>query len=191
MKARSKKLYAYVDESGQDTRGEIFLVSVIVVGEQRDELRKLLREIEKGSGKANRKWTRTARSRREIFMRRVIESNKFNGLIHAAHYCESRYYMDLTVLSTAWAILDHADRSYQAIVYVDGLNQTQRDHFTRGLRSLHVKTRRARGLKDEADEFIRLADAVAGFVRDGIGGDSLMKPLYKKALREKIIKLKD
>lgn len=191
MGEKRQRLYAYIDESGQDTRGEIFLVSVIVVGEQRDELRKLLREIEEVTRKHKKKWVRTPRDRREAYIRRILDSNKFTGLIHAAHYRHSRYYMDLTVLSTAWAILDHADRSYQAIVFVDGLNQTQRDHFTRGLRSLHVKIRRARGLKDEADEFIRLADAVAGFVRDGIEADTLMKPLYKKALREKIIKLKD
>lgn len=182
-----QKLYAYVDESGQDTKGEIFLVSVIVVGEQRDTLRKLLRNIEKKSGKANRKWTRTARPRREVYIRHVMASRKFNGLIHVAHYRHSRYYMDLTVLTTAWAILDHADQSYHATVYVDGLNHSQREHFTRGLRSLHIKTQFARGLKDEADEFIRLADAIAGFVRDGIEGDELMKPLYIKALRDKII----
>src|SRR3989338_11384792 len=187
MGVKKQKLYAYVEEWGQDTRGEIFLVSVIVVGNQRDKLRKLLRQIEKESGKANRKWTRTARSRREAYIRRILESKKFIGLLHAAHYLHSRYYMDLTVLTTAWAILGHASQSYQATVYVDGLNQSQRDHFTRGLRSLHVKAQRARGLTDEADEFIRLADAVAGFVRDGIEGDDLMKPLYRKAMREKII----
>jgi hypothetical protein len=33
------KLYAYVDESGQETRGTMFLVSVIVAGETREALR--------------------------------------------------------------------------------------------------------------------------------------------------------
>ncbi len=182
-----QKLYAYVDESGQDTKGEIFLVSVIVVEEQRDELRKLLQEIEESTRKRKKKWVRTPRDRRAAYIRRVLESKKFTGLIHAAHYRHSRNYIDLTILATAWAILDHANQSYQATVYVDGLNQRQRERFTRGLRGLHVKTRLARGLKDEADEFIRLADAVAGFVRDGIEGDGLMRPLYKKSLRDKVI----
>lgn len=34
-----EKIYSYVDESGQDTAGEIFLVSVVLVEDQRDELR--------------------------------------------------------------------------------------------------------------------------------------------------------
>ena len=34
-----QKLYAYVDESGQDTLGELFLVSVVVTGEARDKPR--------------------------------------------------------------------------------------------------------------------------------------------------------
>jgi hypothetical protein len=46
-----QKLYAYVDESGQDTLGELFLVSVVVTGEARDGLRKKLRTIERVSGK--------------------------------------------------------------------------------------------------------------------------------------------
>jgi len=33
-----------------------------------------------------------------------------------------------------------------------------------------------------------LADAIAGFIRDGIEGDKVMKPLYKKALQRGVIK---
>jgi hypothetical protein len=51
-----QKLYAYVDESGQDTLGELFLVSVVVTGEAREGLRKKLRTIERASGKQTKKW---------------------------------------------------------------------------------------------------------------------------------------
>lgn len=43
-------------------------------------------------------------------------------------------------------------------------------------------------MRDESDEFIRLADAIAGFIRDGLGGDKIMTPLYKKALKTGVIK---
>lgn len=43
-------VYSNTDESGQDTIGEIFLVSVVLVERQRDELRERLREAEKSSG---------------------------------------------------------------------------------------------------------------------------------------------
>jgi hypothetical protein len=33
-----EKLYAYVDETGQDTKGTLFLLAVVVVGDERDAL---------------------------------------------------------------------------------------------------------------------------------------------------------
>jgi len=37
-----KKLYCYIDETGQDTLGKIFIVSVIITESERDALRKKL-----------------------------------------------------------------------------------------------------------------------------------------------------
>jgi hypothetical protein len=188
MKDSRQKLYAYVDESGQDTKGEIFLVSVVVVEKQREKIRALLRKIETESKKKNRKWTRERKVRREAYMKLIIASKELIGLIYFSYYNGAKVFIDLTIFSTAKAILDQAKEPYQATVYVDGLHKGDRDKFTRGLRKLQVKTTRARGLKDEADEFIRLADAIAGFVRDGIEGDTVMKPLYKQALKKGIIR---
>src|SRR5689334_8006427 len=41
-----QKLYAYVDESGQDTEGERFYVAVVVIDEVRDELERQLLILE-------------------------------------------------------------------------------------------------------------------------------------------------
>ena len=46
-----KKLYCYVDESGQHTEGAYFLVSVVIVAEERDQLEVLLLKIEQVSRK--------------------------------------------------------------------------------------------------------------------------------------------
>lgn len=46
-----QKLYCYVDETGQDTEGDLFVVSLVVTGDERDELLKLCESIEKKSGK--------------------------------------------------------------------------------------------------------------------------------------------
>ena len=45
------KLYCYVDESGQDPQSEIFIVAVVVTGEQRDKLLQPCEQLEKVSGK--------------------------------------------------------------------------------------------------------------------------------------------
>lgn len=43
-KMKSKqKLYCYVDESGQDTKGKLFVVGIVVTGNEKEELSPLLR----------------------------------------------------------------------------------------------------------------------------------------------------
>ena len=50
------KLYCYVDESGHDTLGRIFIVSVVVVKREKDELLGFCELCEKESGKKGTKW---------------------------------------------------------------------------------------------------------------------------------------
>ena len=57
-----QKLYAYVDESGQDTAGRLFVVSVLLLAEERDALLPRLEGIETRSGKQNTKWQKTRHS---------------------------------------------------------------------------------------------------------------------------------
>ena len=47
----TKKIYCYVDETGQDTMGILFLVSIIVAEGEHDSLRGKLQKIESASGK--------------------------------------------------------------------------------------------------------------------------------------------
>ena len=46
-----QKIYCYVDETGQDTLGELFIVSVVVNSADRDALVAVLEKIERTSGK--------------------------------------------------------------------------------------------------------------------------------------------
>ena len=43
-------------------------------------------------------------------------------------------------------------------------------------------------IADEADEFIRLCDAIAGFLRDSLEGDEDMQKLHRRAMTNRIIK---
>jgi hypothetical protein len=47
--------------------------------------------------------------------------------------------------------------------------------------------KKIRGLRDESDEFIRLADATAGFVRDALEGQAVARDLYARAVQQKEI----
>lgn len=182
-----QKLYCYVDETGQDTSGEFFLVSVIIVGNERDELRATLDAIEKRSGKGIKKWTKATRKQRFAYMQEIVNDKRFAHHISFSHYTQSRSYVDMTILSTAKAILAIAHDAYETIVYVDGMHRKEQRAFAAGLRKLRVRVRLVRGLTDQADEFIRLADAVAGFLRDSMEGDEEMRTLHDRATRNGVI----
>lgn len=183
-----QKLYCYVDETGQDTRGKLFLVSVVITSSQKEKLRDKLNKIEQTSGKKIKKWTKTTRSQRKKYIEAIITEKDFVNNIFYSEYRDTKAYVDLTILTTAKSLLGKARLPYQATIFVDGLNRTERHRFSAGLRQLKVNVRKVRGLRDQSDEFIRLADAIAGFVRDVLEEDQTMKSLCKKAEQNKIIR---
>lgn len=65
---------------------------------------------------------------------------------------------------------------------IDGLRRTERHKTGTLLRRRQVTVHKGRGVRDESDELIHLADAVAGFVRDHFEGDTQAKALYQKSL---------
>ena len=186
--ATTQKLYCYVDETGQDTAGEFFLVSLVILDDQREELKEWLKKLEKESGKGQKKWTKATRKQRKAYMEQIVADKRFSELIYYSHYTNSRSYVDLTILSTAKAILVKAKEPYDARVYVDGMQKSERRAFTAGLRRLHVHVGFVRGLTDQADEFIRLSDAIAGFLRDEMEGDADMQKLLRSATKNDVIK---
>lgn len=183
-----QNLYCYVDETGQDTEGQLFFVAVVIIGQDRDHLRKQLALIEESSGKRTRKWTRASGRQREAFMRSILSSTAFVGKLFYSKYPETRAYVDLTILSTAKAIQTYAPEFYTATVFVDGLHRTEQRRFASGLRQLRVKIRKVRGLNDQSDLFIRLADSLVGFVRDSHAGGERLSELYKQAIASKRVR---
>ncbi len=53
-----QRLFCYVDESGQDTEGQLFIVSVVLAQAERDSLISLWEQIEQQSGKGSSKWVK-------------------------------------------------------------------------------------------------------------------------------------
>jgi hypothetical protein len=80
-----------------------------------------------------------------------------------------------------------AGQPYHATVLIDGLRREERPRIGLGLRQLRVAAKKIRGLRDESDEFIRLADATAGFVRDYLEGQLYVGQLYQAGVRNGVI----
>ena len=183
------KLYCYVDETGQDTKGDLFLVSVVVTEAERDHLRDQLQRIEDKSGKGRVKWIRAKHSARVAYIRAILKSPRFKGTLSFAMYRNTSDYLPLTILTTARAITLHADRDYSSVVFVDGLPKSQTKWFGAELRHLRIRTDKVRGVrKEETEPLMRLADGVAGFVRAAISGNKELQRLLKKAMREGYIR---
>lgn len=187
--ADEQRLYCYVDESGQDTKGALFLVSVIIAEQEREQLANELEEIERDTRKGLSKWNKTSFARRLAYMRAVLSRQSFAGKIFYAHYANSQAYIELTIYTTAKAILyKSAERAYQATITVDGLSEVEIKRFSKGLRQLSIKVRKVRGARDESAALIRLADAVAGFVRDQIEGQEYTQALFEQGVAAGVIK---
>ena len=184
-----QKIYCYVDETGQDTQGQFFIVSVIVTGEMRDRLGARLEEIEKATRKGNVKWIRSRSLFRLAYMKAVLSDPLFKNTLHFSHYEQTKKYMVLTVLATARAIATVPDRGVAA-VYVDGLPKSRVQWFSTELRRLSVRTSKVVGVrKEESDAFIRLADAYCGFVRQALmAADEPINELFEQAKKQGYLK---
>ena len=166
------KLYCYVDETGQDTMGDFFIVSVVVTDVDREVLASTLESIEQRSGKGKAKWIKGSwRTSPRLHQGGPVNAS-LQGQALFSRYEGATSYMALTVLSTAKAILTVSPQA-NAVVFVDGLPKSRLRWFGVELRRLSIRTRKVVGIRrEETDPLIRLADACCGFVRAVLSGAS-------------------
>lgn len=167
MARKVQKLYCYVDETGQDTKGKLFIVSVVVAKEDRDKINKFLLKVETETGKRQRKWKSTPREYKISYFRTVFNSKLFRSKIFYSFGQESKEYKEITLVTIASAITAAKDtEDYKASIFIDGLPNSEINTVAVKLRKIGVRTDRVRGVKDENEALIRLADAVSGLVRE-------------------------
>ena len=184
-----QKIYCYVDETGQDTKGELFLVSVVIAKDERDNLIEKLEGIERSTGKGRVKWMRASDKARVAYIRRVLSAPVFKGKLHYAFYHDATNYLSLTILTTARAITASVVGEYRATIFIDGLQKTQIPLVGTELRHLHINTKKVRGVRDEeSNALIRLADALCGFTRAALSGREDLAQLLKQAKEQGYIK---
>jgi len=184
-----QKLYCYVDETGQDTKGDLFIVSVVLAEAERDKLKEQLKKIERTTGKGRRKWMKARKGQRTAYIRSILKVSALKGKLSYAVYRYTTDYLSATVLTTARAITAHIEGNYKAVVFVDGLRKSQTKWFGKELRHLRLRTEKVRGVrKEESDALMRLADAIAGFVRAALSGEEEMVAILERAKAEGYIK---
>lgn len=159
-----KKLYIYVDESVQDTAGRLFIVSAVVVEEERDVVETRLTHIEQSSGKGTVRWIKTSLRHKQRYLGQVFQSNLFVGKLFFSYFTNTTHYVDATLLTISRAIHHKTGASpYTATVFIEGLSKHQVVRFPRELRKVFgVRVHKVRPLPHRSHSTIRLADALAG-----------------------------
>lgn len=186
---RKTKLCFYVDETGQDTEGKFFLVSIVIADiKQRDILEQKFEEIEKSTGKKKKKWTRMEFVEREKYIKKIAELKELKESIYYSSYEETKTYTHLTALSVAKAIFaKQKTDSYSASVIIDGLTKKDTEKIRSELKKLKIKYDNIRGMKDEQSAFLRLADSIAGLLRDAIENQSYATNLIRLLKKREFI----
>jgi hypothetical protein len=171
-----QKIYCYVDESGQDTsaqtgRKQVFVVAIAVLARDKTELSHLCEQYEKASGKYKDKWGRARHTERLRYLRLVFADDRFHACLrYSIFHNIAKKFDQATTQAIARAILwQRSTTPYVAEVFVDGLAKSKRADYRRALRELGVSMGGVHGvLRDENNALTRLADALAGFVRDAV-----------------------
>lgn len=168
-----QKLYAYVDESGQDTEGRFFVVSVVLFGTERDTVLERLEALEARSRKGRVKWRRARYAFRQDYIMGLLDLPHLTASIFVATFRHARNYFALTVESAARAITAKTQgRAYRVTIFVDGLTRPQQATFTNSLRAHGIARKKVRGVRDEqSNAGVRLADALCGLIRDAEDGE--------------------
>lgn len=160
-----KKLYCFVDETGQDTKGKFFLVSIFLKEKEGlDILEQKLLKIEASSGRFL-KWKKLSFENKVSLLDKLASTLELKNAIYYSVYHDSLAYTPLVSLSIAKAILAQGEETITTVI-IDGLNDQDRDIVSHELKKLKIRYRKIRGLKDEQSVFLRLAHIFANFLRD-------------------------
>ena len=165
-----KKLYCYVDESGQDTKGLLFIVSaVIVVDEYQEASLRFCESTERDSKKGTRKWGKSRPEQRYEYMQAILQSPLFQGRLNYAVYHQTKEYLELTSQTIAQAIHAQPEPPDKVTVLIDGLQDAHVHTIGTYLYRSGISVRKVRGIqREENDALCRLADALCGLVRAAV-----------------------
>ncbi len=183
--AKPQRVDLYVDESGQDTKGKLFIVAGVAV-ENSDETRSVCESIEKTSDKGAAKWGKADKNKRLIYLRTVILDKRFRDIILFSYvFRGTKNYDTATIQGIDLAVANLYPSELPVYVYVDALTKTNCNKYKTKLRKLGGYVKKVRGIrKDENEPLIRLADAVAGATRDLIEHENVeLKKLFSLAVQ--------
>jgi hypothetical protein len=183
-----QKIYAYVDESGQDNTSKFFVVVAVLISGNRYTLRSQLINIESESRTHGIKWHRTRRDRRLRYLTLVLQRRIAFGNLYFGRYRKPIQYFFPMIDVLEHAIKHSAKKEYRANIYVDGIDKNIARKLTSAIRARRISLRLVQGKRDESEPLIRLADMWAGCIRGALKGGDDSKVIFKKAIKNGYLK---
>jgi len=184
-----RKFYCYVDETGQHTLGVLFIVVLVFVGQkQKERLSEKLLEIENRTQKRRRKWKDTKPDRRVAYIEQISQLKELQNCFLYAMYQNTRDYYPLIASTIAQGLNAKLKGDYSVNVYIDGFPPKQLQRVRKQLKRYRIHYNKIKGVrKEENNEFIRLADAIAGLVSHWKQGRQYVQSLFEKLRKQGII----
>lgn len=183
-----RKLYCYADETGQDTQGRFFLVSVVIIDKSiQESLKQELLRAERRAGKRRARWTKNRPKVRISYLKRISSLSGLQHSIFYSVYQDTTDYVTLTACTIVQAIQARVQQRYEATIEIDGFNDAQLHQVRKTLKVAGIRYRKLRGPRDQSLVFIRLADALAGFLRDYEEGQAYTRQLLNQFVKRGFI----
>ena len=129
------------------------------------------------------KWVNTKDDKKIIFIHELAKIKELKPDLFYSVYEGGGVYTPLVALAVGKAIIHKVrnTRSYSVNIIIDGLNKADKEVVRKELKSLNIKYRKIKtNLKDEQDVFLRLVDALAGFIRDYLEKEKYAVRLFKE-----------
>lgn len=187
MTKEIKKIYCYVDETGQDP-GEVFVVVAVIVASNVEAIRERLHDLEKSVKIGVTKWHKSSYKYRIAFLEGFLRQDNSDLHIYFIKAQKPVLYYAPTLEVIQQALSAHSKPSTQAIICIDGLDELSAKKFTNSLRTKNLKVKLAKGLRDESESLIRLADRWAGCIRMALSGNKDCEALVNRAKKKNVLK---
>ncbi|MDX2043895.1 MAG: DUF3800 domain-containing protein [Acidobacteriota bacterium] len=182
MSQLKQKLVCYVDETGQDSRSECFIVVAVVSENDQSMLKEALIGLEQQSKVGAKKWHKLRSPEREAFLELALNAHLATGEIFFGRHQKPVSFFEAMIDTLSNAILSIADEVSQTTVFVDGIDKKKARELTNALREKGIKTQQVRSARDESEPLIRFADRWAGCIRGRIEGQVAASKLVIKAI---------
>lgn len=184
---KRQKVYAFVDESGQDDASRFFIVVAVVSDQDQHALRKQLEEVEEIAQTRKMKWHKSRHVRRTKYLSLVLDRKIAAGEVYFRSFKKPLPYFFPMLDVLEKALKGVVKTPYKTFVHVDGIDIQKAKELTNALRAHSITLGLVRSRRDESEPLIRLADMWAGCIRGSLRGSKEYTDLLQRAKKERYL----